>query len=214
MVSRSACGSSSAITWWITVIGSRPSGSGHWAQRGCPQRSREEITLVFPRAAHGSVCWLQTEQYQCWPRRCNVRGCLPHSAQHGGEVAVAPARRRASSSSATARGAGDRPSSSTAGRSARAAARRRDLARPAATVVTTSPIRAGSKARSTAAISSTISPIGSATARSGSALAVILIRHRGCGPAWDVGRRCWSRCRPPSCSRWLCRRRRPVRSVR
>jgi hypothetical protein len=78
------------------------SRSGHLAQRGRPARSREEIGPVFPQPAHGSVGRSQTVQYQCRPRRCRVRSCLPHSAQHGGQIAVAPARRRASSSEATA----------------------------------------------------------------------------------------------------------------
>jgi transposase len=47
---------------WITVIGSRPSRSGQLAQRGCPERSREETGLVLPQPAHGSVRRSQTVQ--------------------------------------------------------------------------------------------------------------------------------------------------------
>lgn len=115
---------------------------------------------MFPHAAHGSPPRSQTEQYQSWPRRWKVRSCLPHCAQHGGETACAPAWRNATSRSPMARGAGDLPSASTPGRSARAAARRRDLARPPATAVATARICPGVSWCSTAATRSVISPIG------------------------------------------------------
>ena len=195
------------------MTGSRLSRSGHLAQRGRPARSREEIGLVSPQPAHGSVRRSQTVQYQCRPRRCRVRSCLPHSAQHGGQIAVAPARRRASSSSPTARGAGDRPSRSTPGRCARAAARRRAFARPPATAVTTPRMHSGASAGSAAPTSSTTNPIGSDSTRSARAGAVTTVRRRGCGPAWDAGRRDRPRRRPPSSSCRPSHRRRPVRSA-
>jgi len=181
--SRLTSGSSSAMMPWITVTGSRLSVSGHLAHRGCPARSREEIRLMFPHAAHGSACGPHTEQYQSRPWRWKVRSCLPHRAQHGGETACAPAWRSATSRSPMARGAGDLPSASTSGRPARADARRRDLARPPATAVATARICSGSRWCSTAATSSVISPIGSDTARSDRPGLVTIVPRRECVPA-------------------------------
>ena len=197
------------------MTGSRPSRSGHLAQRGRPARSREEIGLVSPQPAHGSVRRSQTVQYQCRPRRCRVRSCLPHSAQTWRADRRGAGARRASSSSPTARGAGDRPSRSTPGRSARAAARRRAFARPPATAVTTAADPLRGEPVSTAPTSSTTSPIGSDSARSARAGAVTAVRRRGCGPAWDAGRRDRPRRRPPSSSVPAgLSRRRPARSAR
>ena len=173
----------------MTASGSRPSVSWHFTQRGLPTRSRVETRRVFPQAAQGSGCGPQTEQYQSWPRRWRVRSCLPHWAQHGGETVEAPASRRAISRSPTPLGAGERPSVSTPGCSARCEARRRDFARPPATLMTTARIRSVSRRGSTAAIRSTITPTGSARARSRCPGAVTAARRRGCGPAWAAGRR-------------------------
>ena len=162
---------------WTTAMGSR-SASGHLAHRGRPARSREAIRRTFPQAAQGSGCGPQTEQYQSWPRRWRVRNGLPHPAQHGGETVRAPAFRNAMSRSPTARGAGDRPSASTAGCSARAAARRRDFARPPATPVTAARTWPCSSRCSTAVTRSTISPTGSETARPTCPAAVTAVRHR------------------------------------
>jgi hypothetical protein len=49
---------------WMTVTGSRPSSSGHFAHRGRPARSREETGRSFPQAAHGSPRRVQGVQYQ------------------------------------------------------------------------------------------------------------------------------------------------------
>ena len=196
----------------ITATGSRPSAAGHLAHRGRPARSREETGRVFPHAAHGSVCFSpQAGQYQSWPRRWKDRSCLPHCAQHGGEITAAPAARSATSRSATARGAGDLPSASTAGRSARAEARRRALARPPVTAVTTARICSGDSRGSAAATKSVISPTGSDTTRR----PLTLAPDRECGPAWDADRRCRPRRRPLSSSGCLPPRpARPARSGR
>ena len=198
--SRLAAGSSPVMMPWITVTGSRPSASGHLAHRGCPARSREETgrpsrtrRTARPRCPQGA-------QYQSWPRRRKVRSGLPHRAQHGGETDRAPAWRNARSRSPTARGAGDLPSASTAGRPARAAARRRDLARPPATAVTTARTCSGASPGPAAATSSVISPTGSLTARSQRPGPVTAVARRECGPAGDAGHPRWPRRRLPSSS--------------
>lgn len=81
------------------MIGSRPSSSGHFAHRGRPARSREEIGLLFPHAAHRPGRGPHSEQYQSWPRRWKLRSCLPHVAQHGSATTSAPALRNAISRS-------------------------------------------------------------------------------------------------------------------
>lgn len=136
ITSRSAAGSRAVTTLWMTVIGSRPSTSGHILQRGRPARSRFAMRRVFPQAAQGSSCRPHLQQYQSCPRRLRVRIGLPQSAQHGGEMCEAPASRSAMSRSPMALGAGERPSVSTPGRSARCEARRRAFARPPARLVT------------------------------------------------------------------------------
>ena len=94
--------------------------------------------MVSAAGAGFGVAVRRRAQYQSWPRRCRVRSRLPHPAHHGGQIAVAPAARSASSRSPTARGAPGtgRRGAPRDGR-ARAAARRRDFARPPATAVTT-----------------------------------------------------------------------------
>ena len=80
-------GSSSAITWWITVIGSRPSCvralGAAWPPRPV---AGGDLSGVSRRRRTVRRRGPQTAQYQCWPRRCRVRSCLPHPAQHGGEI--------------------------------------------------------------------------------------------------------------------------------
>src|SRR6202044_2957437 len=176
--------------------GSRPSVSGHLTHRGCPALSREETCLGFPHAAHGSACCPHTEQYQSWPLRWKVRSCLPHRAQHGGETASAPALRSAISRSPTTRGAGDLPSASTAGRPARAEARRRDLARPPATAVTATLTCSRVSRCSAAATRSVISPTGSDTARSGCPGPVTAVPRRERVPAWAADHPRWLQRRP------------------
>ena len=119
----SAAGSagSMAATTFITIsAGSWPPPGGHCAHRGCSSRSRDATLRVFPQTAQGRRTGPQTLQYQSCPRRCMVRRSLPHPVQAGGDTARAPALRSAISSSPTARGAGDRPSVRTDGRSASA----------------------------------------------------------------------------------------------
>ena len=70
------------------------------------------------------------------------------------------AARNARNSSPTTRGAGDRPSSRTPGRAAKAAASRRDFARPPATATTTELIRSSARCTSVAALSTPLATTG------------------------------------------------------
>jgi hypothetical protein len=72
---------------------------------------------MLPQTAHCSDSGPQTPQYQYWPRRCMVCSRLPQPVQTGSEMPTAPARRSATSRLPTTRGAGERPSVSSAGRS-------------------------------------------------------------------------------------------------
>jgi hypothetical protein len=63
-VSRPAPGSRAVTMPWMTVTGSRPSSSGHFAHRGRPARSREATGRSFLHAAHGSSRRMQGVQYQ------------------------------------------------------------------------------------------------------------------------------------------------------
>ncbi len=197
-------GSSSRIKWWITVIGSRPSVSGHLEQRCLPLRSRDETGRVPPQTAHGSGRDAQRVQYQSCPRRWNVTRRFVHPAQRGAEIVRAPAARNPTSRSPTTRGAGERPSVRIPGRSASPCARRRDFARPPVTEVTTVRIWSMLRRCSIPATRSTARPTGSDTARSARSDAVKTGACRGCGHAWGAASRCSRRRRPLSCpsERW------------
>ena len=92
---RSTVGSSSAITAWITEIGSRSSRSGHCAHRGCPARSRSRPSAAWSAAGARCRSWLAGPAIPVLTSAVRVRSGLPHSAQTGGETAVAPAARSA-----------------------------------------------------------------------------------------------------------------------
>ena len=159
---------------------------GTWRIAAARPGPRDETGRVLPHAAHFAVrCCPQAEQNQSCPRRWKDRSGGPHCAQHGGETACKrrPSR-SATSRSPTARGAGDLPSASTAGRSARADARRRDLARPPATAVTTIRTCSAASRGSAAATRSVTSPTGSDIARPPSPPPVTFVPDCECGPAW------------------------------
>ena len=101
-------------------IESTPSSGRQAAHNDPPARSRQATRRVCPHPTHGSSRGPQTPQYQCSPRRCSVRSVFPQSAQTGGEIVTAPARRNAISRSPTALGAGERPSISSDGESSNA----------------------------------------------------------------------------------------------
>jgi hypothetical protein len=91
----------------MTATGSRLSVQGNLAYRGCPDRSLPDTGRTVPHKAHSSASARpQDAQYQSCPRRWKDRSSFPHPAQHGAEIAWAPAARSATSSSATARGPG------------------------------------------------------------------------------------------------------------
>ena len=85
---RSTVGSSRATTSQVTEIGSRPSRSGHCAQRGPPARSRVEICRSWPQAAHPTGRSAAPAR-PCRPRparsaaRESLAACWPRSATTG-----------------------------------------------------------------------------------------------------------------------------------
>jgi hypothetical protein len=107
----------------MTAAGSVPSPGGHPRHRGCPSRSRKVTCRVLPQDPQRSRRRPQARQYQSCPRRCMAARSLPHPAQVGGEITVAPAFGR-DQQSPTTRGAGGGRRPGPCGRSATAAAGR------------------------------------------------------------------------------------------
>jgi hypothetical protein len=167
-------GSTEVMTSVSASRGSRVSRSGHWPQRGRPCRSREATCRMLPHEAQASGRSKHGEQYQWFPRRCIEVTSRPQPAHRGGEIPPAPAACNASSRSPTARGAGERPVTSTDGSLAKAAARRRRLARPPAALSAACRTVPSPKAGSAAVTRPTTAPTGS---RTGSFAAVIARRR-------------------------------------
>jgi hypothetical protein len=118
--SAGSAGSSPVTTCAMTSAGSRSSSSGHWPQRGCPRLSTLTTVRFCPQCAQCLGRGPHAPQYHSWPPRCRVRRGLAHWAQTGGEILRAPAWRSATSRSPIPRGAGERPSTNTSGRSSKA----------------------------------------------------------------------------------------------
>ena len=205
----SACGSSSAITSWITAIGSRSVGVGALARSGvarrgpvrrsrrCSRRRRRARSRTAGRAVPVLAAALQGAQ------RLAALGADTAARPPGAGLAQGDAAgRRPPGAPGNAR----RRARRALGQGRRQAPRLRPAARDGGDHGRGS--ARGASAGSTAATRSTINPIGSETARSACSGAVTAARRRGCGPAWAADPRRRPRRRPPSlsCGRCLDRR--------
>ena len=202
-------GSTALTTWTRTSLGSGPSG-GQERQRGSPVRSRAATLRSFPQAAHASGLGPQTPQYQSSPRRWKLRSCLSQLAHLGGEMPGAPVSDRATSKSPTTRGAGERPSMSSDGRSSNACAKRRRVDLRGAMRSTTSSTAQLSSAGPVWQTRRTITPRGPRALRAKRLPPTS--RHELCEPFWGAGRRSCHRLRRLWLS-WPGRPRPPVRSA-
>ena len=91
------------------------------AHNGASLRGRgRRLGRTFPHPAHGSSPGTADPAVPVLTAALQARSGLPQSAQTGGEIVTAPARRSAISRSPTALGAGERPSVSSDGESSNA----------------------------------------------------------------------------------------------